>query len=223
MDKQFIVNLADKLAWPIAAVLIALGLGLPLIVFCRYELRNLVGRIISISPKGGIKAAPQPPQVIPTNPAGSALASVDLSRQVASDVDPFVLDQRINGICAEFDSRGIVAGQREDLLIELLAGALTRETWERVYLLIFGSQIRLLQSLNQSLGGLPEAEARAIYETAMTQLPELYKETPFESWIAFVETTTLVSRNVENYVLTPYGRGFLKYLVAQGLSFERMG
>jgi hypothetical protein len=224
MDKQFILNLADKLGWPIAAVLIALGLGLTLIVVCRKEFRDLVKRTISISPRSGIKAAaPQPSQVISTNPAAPALASIDLSRQVAANVDPYVLDQRINGICAEFDSRGIGPGQREETLIELLAGALTRETWERTYLLIFGSQIQLLRSMNQSPGGLPEREVRAIYETAVTQQPETYSGVPFESWIGFIETTTLVSRNDENYVLTPYGRGFLKYLIAQGLPFERFG
>jgi hypothetical protein len=223
MDKQFILSLADKLGWPIAAVLIALGLGFPLIVICRRELRDFIRRTISISPRSGIKAAPQPTQVMSTNATSPALASADLSRQVAANVDPYVLDQRINGICAEFDSRGIGPGQREELLLELLAGALTRETWERVYLLIFGSQIRLLQSLNQAPTGLPEHDARAIYQTAVTQQAELYQEVPFESWTAFVETAGLVSRNGDNYVLTPYGRGFLKYLVAQGLTFERLG
>jgi len=142
---------------------------------------------------------------------------------VAANVDLYVLDQRINGICAEFDSRGIGPGQREDLLIELLAGALTREAWERIYLLIFGSQIRLLQNLNQSPGGLAEPDAREMYRSGATQQPELYQAVPFESWMTFLETTGLVSRNGDRYIITPYGRGFLKYLVARGLTFERFG
>jgi hypothetical protein len=223
MDKEFILRLADKLGWPIAAVLIALGLGLPLIIVCRRELRDFVRRTISISPRTGIKAAPQLPQVMPTSPAAPALASADLSRQLAANVDPSVLDQRINGICADFDSRGIGAGQREELLIQLLAGALTREAWERIYLLILGSQMRLLQNLNQSPAGLTEHDVRLIYQTALTQQPDLYQPVPFESWIGFLETTGLVSQNRDNYVITPYGRGFLKYLVAQGLPSERFG
>lgn len=223
MDRQFILNLVGKLGWPAAVVLIALGLGLTVIFVCRRELRDLVKRIISISPRSGIKAVPQPPQVSYTSPALPALASVDLSRQVAANVDPYVLDQRVNVICAEFDSRGIGPGQREDLLIELLAGALTREAWGRIYLLIFGSQIQLLQSLNQSPGGLAKAEVRAIYQTGMTQQPQLYSAVTFESWMTFVESSALVSRNGDLYVMTPYGRGFLKYIVAQGLPFERFG
>ena len=223
MDRQIILSLADKLGWPIAVVLIALGLGLTLIVVCRKELRDLVRRTTSISPRRGIKAVPQPPQVLSTSPALPALASADLSRQVAANVDLYVLDQRINGICAEFDSRGIGPGQREDLLIELLAGALTREAWGRIYLLIFGSQMRLLQSLNQSPGGLTEGEVRPIYQTGATQQPELYNAVTFESWMTFVESSALVSRNGDRYVITPYGRGFLKYIVAQGLPFERFG
>lgn len=223
MDKQLILSLADRFAWPAAAISIALGLGLPLIFVCQKEIRDFIKRITSISPRTGIKAVPQPPQVLSTNPAGPALASADFSRQVAANVDPYVLDQRINAICAEFDSRGIAPGQREEHLIQLLAGALTRQAWERIYLLIFGAQIRLLQKLNESPGGLAEAEVRAIYQTGVTQQPELYQAVPFESWMAFVETTGLVSRNADKYVITPYGRGFLKYIVAQGLPFERFG
>lgn len=223
MDRQFILSLTEKIGWPFAAVLMALGLGLPLIVVCRKEVRDLVKRIISISPKSGITVTPQPTQVLPTNPAGPALASADLSRRVAANVDPYVLDQRINGICAEFDSHEIKPGQREELLIELLAGALTREAWERIYLLIFGSQIRLLQNLNQLPDGLAESEARKMHQSAATQQPELYQRVSFDSWISFVESTGLVSQHGEKYVITPYGRGFLKYLISQGLSFERYG
>jgi hypothetical protein len=151
------------------------------------------------------------------------MASVDMSRQLAANVDPYVLDQRINVICAEFDSRGIGPGQREELLIQLLAGALTREGWERIYLLIFGSQMRLLQILNQTPGGLPEHDIRSVYEAGASDHRDLYKAITFESWMSFVETTGLISRGGEKLLITPYGRGFLKYLVGQGLPFERFG
>jgi hypothetical protein len=80
----------------------AIVLGVPFIFVCRDEIRDLIRRITSISPKTGIKVAPRPPQEVPsTSVAGPAITSVDLSRQLAANVDPYVLDQRINGICAE--------------------------------------------------------------------------------------------------------------------------
>jgi hypothetical protein len=155
--------------------------------------------------------------------AAPSLSSPDFARQVAANVDPYVLDQRINAICAEFDSHGIKPGQREDALIQLLAGALTREAWERIYLFIFGAQLRLLNRLNETPGGLTGTDIQQIYSAAAAQYPEMYQPLTFESWMAFVEQTGLVTRNDDRYLIAPYGKGFLKYLVAQGLTSERAG
>src|SRR5260370_25811531 len=147
MDKDFILKLSEHFSFAMALVVLGIVLGPILIFTCKKEIRALIDRIISISPTSGITASPPPaPQPVPTNPtAAPSLSSPDFGRQVAANVDPYVLDQHINAISAEFDSHGIKPGQREDALIQLLAGALTRESWERISLFIYGAQLRLLQ------------------------------------------------------------------------------
>lgn len=210
---QFVLDLANELKWPLVIVVA--------IVISRHEVRDFIKRMYWISPKG-VKATRQNPQIVSSSTgSGPTLASPDFTRQLSATVDPYVLDQRVNTICAEFDSRGIGPGDREDHLIPLLAAALIRESWERTYLWIFGTQIRLLQKLNESPQGLTEEEVRDIYKTGASQYPEIYRAFPFENWIAFMEATTLTTKEIGRYLITPYGRGFLKYLVAQGLSFDR--
>jgi hypothetical protein len=219
---DFIIKLEEHFSFPLALVV----LGVVLVPLFRKQIRALIDRTISISASvGGITAsAPPAPQPVLTNPtAAPSLSSPDFARQVAANVDPYVLDQRINAICAEFDSHGIKPGQREDALIQLLAGALTREAWERIYLFIFGAQLRLLNRLNETPGGLTEADIQHVYSTAAAQHPEMYQPLTFETWMAFVEQTGLVTRNGDRYLIAPYGRGFLKYLVAQGLTSDRAG
>jgi hypothetical protein len=214
-------RLADKLfTWPG----VALVLGVIGIVVFREELRGLIRRVTSFSvSKAGLNATSPQPQALPQNPSISAIGSSDFARRAAADVEPLVLDQRITGICAEFDSQGIATGNREEAFLQLLAAALTREGWARIYLFILGAQIQLLQRLNESPVGLSEADIRHFYESGVAREQEYYRAVPLEVWIGFLETTTLVNQYEGKYVITPYGRGFLKYIVAQRLPFDRPG
>lgn len=215
---QFVLSLAGK--WPLVIGVVAIVA----IIVCREEVRDFIKRIYRISPTGGVTAARQNPQIVASNTgSGAAGASPDFVRQISATVDPYVLDQRANAIYAEFDSRGIGPGNREEHLIPLLAAALTRESWERIYLWIFGSQIRLLLKLNESPQGMTEAEVRGIYQTGVDQNPETYHAYPFENWIFFMEATTLTRKEDDRHLITPYGRSFLKYLVGQGLTFDKYG
>lgn len=81
---------------------------------------------------------------------------------------------------------------------------------ERVYRLIFGTQLGILQLLNmQELNGI-----------AKFALGEIYKQNPisatypFESYIGFLETNQLIKFNLltNSYYITPFGKFFLGYL-----------
>jgi hypothetical protein len=217
MDQQFVLKLADDLKWPLVAIVVALFF----IVLCRAELRDFIKRIYAISPTRGLKATQQRQQTIQIV---SAHTGSDFTRDLAAIVDPYILDQRINSIYAEFDSREIKEGNREEYLVRLLAAALTREWFERIYSFILGSQIRLLQKLNEMSPGLTEEEVKSFYQSAATQFPEIYQSFKFEDWRTFLETTCGFIRNEDDrYTITPYGFGFLKYIVSQRFSFERVG
>jgi hypothetical protein len=70
--------------------------------------------------------------------------------------------------------------------------------------------------------GVPQDVARQTYEAAKSTYPEVYRHFPFEHWIGFLQNGGLITVAPSgNYVLTPYGRGFLKYILDRRLSVTK--
>ncbi|HEY6421323.1 MAG TPA: hypothetical protein VIX59_20180, partial [Candidatus Binataceae bacterium] len=212
----FAVRLVEKGGYPAVVLVVSL---FSIWIF-RAALRDLIRRIYSIGAKG-VRAKPSENQQLSVTVESNSGASGELTNVLSSQVDPNLLDLRANSIYAELESRGVRPEDRETTLVRLLAASLIRELWERTYALIFGSQIRLLQSINENYTGLPEEEAEATYRAAAEQHPEIYNRYPFENWIRFIEWPLFVRREDGRLLITPIGRGFLKHLIAQGLSFDR--
>ena len=47
--------------------------------------------------------------------------------------------------------------------------------------------------------------------------PDAYRSYTFEQWITFLVGSGLATVGQDNYVLTPYGRGLLRYIVDRQL------
>jgi hypothetical protein len=92
---------------------------------------------------------------------------------------------------------------------------------EKNYNVIFGSQLQLLAQANIDFGMLPTT-AKAIYDTAKSTNPEVYRSFTFEQWFGFLQGGGLITTAPNgNYVLTNYGRGFLKYILDRHLSVNK--
>jgi hypothetical protein len=97
-------------------------------------------------------------------------------------------------------------------LIYLAASLNVQLIHERNYGMIFGSQIRLLAQMNSQLQVTP-AEAMQVYNEAKTAYPDPYRSIPFEHWIGFLTAAGLCAIGPNgNYLLTPFGHGFMKYI-----------
>lgn len=89
---------------------------------------------------------------------------------------------------------------------------------ERTYAPIYGSQLRLMVLMNNP-GGLDIEGARSVYTETTGAWPDRYKSYTFEQWIGFLTASGLCTLDASNhYQLTPYGRGFLKYILDRRLS-----
>jgi hypothetical protein len=72
----------------------------------------------------------------------------------------------------------------------LMARALDRRReqrklrWERTYNFSYGSQLRLLQRLNEHPPSLPEQQVREIYDATAKQYPQIFRVYPFEGWVS---------------------------------------
>ena len=75
--------------------------------------------------------------------------------------------------------------------------------------------------MEQMIGGGASVElAQKIYDEAKSAFPEIYRNITFEQWITFLVASGLCTVGDAKYVLTPYGRGFLKYIVDRQLTAD---
>ena len=93
---------------------------------------------------------------------------------------------------------------------------------ERIYHLIYGSQIRLLQKLNYS--NEKTDSVKYFYDNAVKYFPEIYKNYSYESYLDFLVNQGLVTLNNEtDYIsITETGRDFLRYLVESNSNLDKL-
>ena len=109
-----------------------------------------------------------------------------------------------------------------DLLIKHLAVTQLWLTAERVYRMIFGSQITLLKFLNTSGGSTSKVTLSQYYDVVKTQFPESYNNYSFEQYLQFLLTQGLITtEDNEHYVITMGGKEFLKWIMEAGLPEDK--
>jgi len=111
-----------------------------------------------------------------------------------------------------------------EVLVRNLAFSQAWVQAERLYRLIFGSQIALLKFLN-SCGPKSDDEIRAYYNKAKKKYPKFYADYSYESWRKFLlDQVVLVHDQEKNiYRINGQGREFLTWIVNQGLAEEKFG
>jgi hypothetical protein len=216
-----------SLAWP-AVVVWAIW-------YLRSELKAAAKRITEIGPTGA-KFAP-PEQQVPTDPTKiavpteSAKAAIGDARADKANLQTYI--GKLKLFVSEDQLEPSVKKMHSDLLeligsnttdqieaLEYLAAALNVQlSHERNYNTIFGSQLGLLAQAN---AGVTPEMARALYEKAKAANPTLYSTYTFDQWIGFLINSGLLQLGPRGaYVLTNYGRGFLKYIVDRQLAVNK--
>jgi hypothetical protein len=206
-----LLDFMSDMAWPIVV-------GGALFYF-RESIRNSFPRITEVGP-GGIKlGAAQAAAGQALAAAPPALLTHKLRQIVSGDqLEPTVQNIREN-IAKEV---GPDKDSQNDALVHVAAALSVQLGHERAYRLIFGSQLSALAQMSGAAGSAKDA-VRAIYDQAVANFPEFYKGYPYDAWIGFLKNSQLVSESVEYYTLSPYGRGFLKYIVDQQLPPMKAG
>jgi hypothetical protein len=134
------------------------------------------------------------------------------------DVPPIVQHQEglIRASLKKFNL-DVNAQETVDLLVKHLAVTQLWLNAERIYRMIFGSQIFLLKSLNTS-GGLSRVQLSQYYEAVKTQFPEVYNNYPFEPYLQFLlEQGLIATEDSEHYAITMGGKEFLKWIMDVGV------
>jgi hypothetical protein len=221
-----IVDLIRALAWPSVAVL---GVW-----YFRNELKTALKRITEIG-LSGAKFGPPPDQQIPSSPSIVTAQELPAPKpdvpalkpdvqtyiaQIKSFISADQLDPLLLKLKTELATVGTTSDQLE-LLLYLAASLTVQLSHERNYNGIFGSQLNLLSQANGA-GGITPARANAFYEEAKAAYPQLYTTYRFDQWIGFLIAAGLLTQSAEGaYVLTNFGRGFLKYIIDRQLPVNK--
>jgi len=94
---------------------------------------------------------------------------------------------------------------------------------EKIYDLIYGSQIRLLQRLNHTTTETKDS-LKFYYDNAVKTYPTAYEKYTYESYLNFLYSYGLIllEENNENVRITDAGKDFLRYLIEANLSLEKL-
>ena len=106
------------------------------------------------------------------------------------------------------------APDREKALVRALAAANIIQHFERVYGVLWASQLVCLRYLNPRDNGANRSEIIPVYEAAKNEYPSWYQDYSFDRWLGFLKQMNLVLERDSKLVITVAGREFLKYLVA---------
>lgn len=112
-------------------------------------------------------------------------------------------------------------------LINYSTVTLLERTFERLYGVIYGSQIKMIQQLNHAgEEGLYKTSTDFYYKSAVNEFPELYQthRLDIEAYYKFLIINQLISLkdSGQKYIITDFGKEFIKWLYDNNKSLMKM-
>jgi hypothetical protein len=214
-DITALIGALKGLWWPIAAVIIA--------AVYKAEFRLLLPRLRRAGPTGvefdpaGQQQAAQAATVA-NNPAPGQLREFPgMVRTPAIERLERQLHTQLSAIT------NLSEDEKRDLLVRILAQAQLEAAFERIYNIIFGSQIAFLRRLNGPALRLSVEDAHSFFEPYARQFPQIYANFTFNQWLDFLKNVGLVTQNGDLIEITDLGRDFLVYITARGRIDQKPG
>jgi hypothetical protein len=209
-----------SLAYP----LVVLILGLVGMVLFKRPLSNLINRSHKLG-LGGLEASASPPQQM-TAESSSTITAVEAGTKTFEEFQQAMSQyryptavQKVEEFRREVSLESVTHDQLLTIVTEMAGYVMMTVDFERIYTLIFGSQIALLAELNGVFAiGSTRARARAFYDHTSSETPGIFENFSFEQWLGFLTANGLVTleHNGEILKITGVGRDFLRYLVQAG-------
>lgn len=198
--------------WPIAVV----ACFVFACIYFRRQVAVLLDRLTSVG-KDGLKVPP---------PTGQTSQEIDKVRQAYDLVEAFtapVIHEREVAIRKELKEKGLDdTNQAVSFLIHHLAIAKLINTFERLYRIIFGSQIFLLKIANENRTGLHDQFVKDHFVQACQMFSSVYDRWTVETYIQFLLNEQLMVKDGEFFRITNLGIHFLEWVASVGAP-ERKG
>jgi hypothetical protein len=202
----------EHFIWP-GVVVLLVGFALCLL---RKSLSRLVDRITHID-KTGVRAAAQEVAEIEEK---RMIPSRDLMEvafsSVIKDQEKLLRDYLEN---IRFGS----PQEREALLLRTLARSQVYAQFDRISMLIYGSQLELLVDASSRPAGIDADGVKEKFRAVKSADPAFHEQTTFDSYRNFLLGTNLLGIEGDRLKITQFGKEFLKFLVDNALTHRRRG
>ena len=142
-----------------------------------------------------------------------------LARSVAIAEVELALHQNIKD---QISKGYMTENDKSDYLIHELAISRLISHFTRIHSVIFGSQIRVLQILNER-SKLTINEVRAFFEDAKSSDPAFYGDYKLEEWLEFLRQVHLIYVENREVKITAIGFDFLQFLLATKFNTDKRG
>lgn len=93
--------------------------------------------------------------------------------------------------------------------------------FERIYNVIFGSQIQILLDLNSSKDGLPIQNVEALFNKTMLKWRPTFTDWGFDKYMSYLLSTGLVEIDENRLYITQKGEAFVGYLLSQRYNLNK--
>jgi hypothetical protein len=215
---QAIVDLLAHAVWPIFFIWFLKAY--------EADLRALLPRIRKIGSSGFELEASASTQKASENALSDTESSTKILKDFAGTTrSPAIADVELalhDALQDKIKTKQIKENDEVDYLVRELAISHLIIHFLRVYNVIFGSQIRALQILNQR-GPMKFSELAVLYDEAKTSDPSFYGDYNFDQWLTFLLQVFLIRAENEIVEITPTGFDFLQFLLASKLNTGRRG
>lgn len=206
------IEILKVAAWPITVV----ACFVFACIYFRRQMAALLDRTTSVG-KEGLKASP---------PTGQITQEIDKVRQAHELVEALtspVIREREEAIRKELKDKGLDdSSQAVDVLIRYLATTQLLITFERLYRIIFGSQIFLLKAANENRSGLHDQFVRDHFAHVRRMFVSAFEQWTVENYIHFLLNEQLMLKEGEFFRITNLGVHFLEWMTRIGAP-ERKG
>jgi hypothetical protein len=217
--------LLKHLPWPIALVLVVLVISLvfkkPFTEAIRRGGLKIGKEGLSIDQATAAAAVSVQSEAMPIE--NTLRLDPETERRVSElkqAVVPVIIREQQARIRSELEKLNLLNNTNDlvDILTQHLAIWQLLYAAERTYRIIFGSQIAILKHLNVH-GRTTTSKIQEFYEQAKTKFPLVYDKYQFDAYLNFLISSNLVVAAVGiTYVITPLGKEFLQWMIAQGIS-----
>ncbi|MBA7704865.1 hypothetical protein ES703_113687 [subsurface metagenome] len=116
-----------------------------------------------------------------------------------------------------------VGPEKERFLVHGLAITKLSLAFEQIYSTIWGSQIYILEHLNDRrlIGALKEDIKTSFYDEAAIRWPNSFTNYSYDVYLNFLKSSNLIIEQNESLFITDFGVDFLQYLTRTGKSGSR--